>query len=245
MRIAIIDDEKSNRDAIHGIVKYLSPEALIGEAESVETGQNLLAEDTHDLLFLDVEMADGTGFDLLTSCPDYEGEVIFVTAHNEYAIRAFKFSALDYILKPIDPDEIKKALEKFEERQIGAAGKLDSFFHNWQEGQLERIVLSDMANMHVVELTEIVRCQSVNNYTHFFLANGQELVISTTLKYYEELLAGYGFYRVHQSHIINLKHLIKFSKKEGGEVVLKGPVSIPVSSRKKEGLLELLKGLKS
>lgn len=245
MRIAIIDDEKSNRDAICGIVKYHRPEALIGEAESVETGRSLLAKDTYDLLFLDVEMADGTGFDLLIMCPDYKGEVIFVTAFNDYAIRAFKFSALDYILKPIDPDEIKKALERFEERQTLSAGKLDSFFHNWQEGQLERIVLSDMANMHVVELSEIMRCQSVNNYTHFYLSSGQELVISTTLKYYEELLTGYGFYRVHQSHIINLKYLVKFSKKEGGEAVLKNQVSVPVSSRKKEGLLELLKRLKS
>lgn len=245
MKIAIIDDEKSNRDAIHGILKYHRPKALIDEAESVETGQNLLATHTYDVLFLDVEMADGTGFDLLTMCPDFGGEVIFVTAHNDYAIRAFKFSALDYILKPIDPDEIKKALEKFEERQTRVAGKLDSFFHNWQEGQLERIVLSDMANMHVVELSEIIRCQSVNNYTHFYLADGQELVISTTLKYYEELLAGYGFYRVHQSHIINLKHLVKYNKREGGEAVLKGSVSVPVSSRKKEGLLELLKWFRS
>ncbi len=102
-----------------------------------------------------------------------------------------------------------------------------------------------MTNMHIVELAEIIRCQSVNNYTHFYLAGQRELIISTTLKYYEELLSDYGFSRVHQSHIINLQYLTRFSKKEGGEAVLKDGSIVPVSSRKKEQLLNLLKGIKS
>ncbi|HNP20379.1 MAG TPA: LytTR family DNA-binding domain-containing protein [Fulvivirga sp.] len=245
MKIALIDDENAVRATIKSVIEYYFKEAEIKEAGGVEEGLKLLADYNPDLLFLDIEMDDGTGFDLLTRCLSLKAKVVFVTAHDGYAVKAFKFSALDYLLKPINPEEIKEAVIKAKDEAAGETPKIDSFLYNWNEGELKRIVLSDLSSIHVVELNEIIRCQSVNNYTHFYLTEGRELVISITLKHYDELLTNDGFFRVHQSHIINLNYLRQFSKKDGGEIILKDGTVIPVSSRKKEGLIDFLKSLKS
>lgn len=245
MKIVLIDDERSIREAVKTILNHFFLNLDIQEASGVGEGLELLSSFRPDLLLLDVEMGDGTGFDLLSRLPSISYPLIFITAHNDYAVKAFKFSAMDYLLKPVDPEELKKAVEKSQQHKTIESPQVNTFLHNWKEKQIERIVLSDHANINIVELQEIIRCQSVNNYTHFYLSEGREIVITKTLKHYEELLCDQGFFRVHQSHIINLHYLSKYSKQDGGEVVMKDGNNIPVSSRKKEGLLDLLKNLKA
>ncbi len=245
MKICVIDDERSIRTSIITILNHYFSDLDIREASGVEEGLNLLSAFEPDLLLLDVEMGDGSGFDLLTQLPSMTCPLVFVTAHDDYAIKAFKFSALDYLLKPVDPVELRNVVEKSKLRTTNEKTQVTSLLHNLKEGQMERMVLSDNANIHIVELQEIVRCQSVNNYTHFFLTKGREIVITRTLKHYDELLSGQGFFRVHQSHIVNLQYLSKYVKREGGEVVMNDGSILPVSSRKREGLLNLLKNLKS
>lgn len=245
MKIALIDDERSMREALKTILNHYFTDLDIQEASGVEEGLVLLSSFHPDLLLLDVEMGDGTGFDLLSRLPLISYPLVFVTAHDDYAVKAFKFSALDYLLKPVDPEELKNAVEKSQQNKIIESPHVKAFLHNWKEKQLERIVLSDHTNINILELQEIIRCQSVNNYTHFYLTEGREIVITKTLKHYEELLTDQGFFRTHQSHVINLQYLSKYSKRDGGELVMKDNTIIPVSSRKKEGLLDLLKNLKA
>ncbi len=244
MKIVLIDDEHAIREGVKTILNHYFTDLEIREASGVAEGLSLLSSFLPDLLLLDVEMGDGTGFDLLNQLPAVAYPVVFVTAHDDYAVRAFKFSAMDYLLKPVDPEELKDTVEKAQQYKSPHQDQLNAFLHNWKEKQLERIVLSDHANINIVELQEIIRCQSVNNYTHFYLTEGREIVITKTLKHYDELLSDQGFFRVHQSHIINLQYLSKYTKRDGGEVVMKDSSTIPVSSRKKEGLLDLLKNLK-
>lgn len=244
MKIVLIDNERTIREGLQRILNHYFTNLDILEATGVEDGLKLLNSINPDLLLLDIEMGDGTGFDLLTRLGEINYPIVFITAYDAYAVKAFKFSAMDYLLKPVDPIELKGVVEKAIAYQTSENLQVNTFLHNWKEKQIERIVLSDQTNINIVELQEIIRCKSVNNYTHFYLTEGREIVITKTLKYYEELLGDHGFFRVHQSHMINLQYLNKYNKRDGGEVVMKNSSIVPVSSRKKEIFLDLLKNLK-
>ncbi len=244
----IIDDELGMRNNLKYQIKALDlPIRLVGEATCVAEGVALVQAQEPDLVFLDVEMPDGKGFDVLKQLPELSAKVIFVTAHNHYAVEAFRFSALDYLLKPIDPDELQlavgKAMEAIEKE--GYQLKVNAFLSNMEDvsTKYKKIVLKNSDSIFAINVSEIIRLEASNNYTTFYTENQSPIVVSKTLKEYEEMLAEYGFYRIHQSHLINLNFFARYDKKDGGTVVLKDKTALPIALKKKELLFEYLEKL--
>lgn len=248
IRTIVIDDENKARETIVDMLgRYCKEVEVIGEAADVQSGYDAIRKHSPDLVLLDIKMPDGTGFDLLRKFLNVDFHVIFITAYEEYAIRAFKFSALDYLLKPIDPDELVDAVQKAEVKINGEdlTLKIKTLFENVDHlsNREKKIVLKTSSNVHVVNLYDIIRCQSDKNYTHFYTVDGDKIVVSKTLKEYDELLRSYGFFRVHQSHLINLTFVKRFEKSDGGYLVMKDSSNVPVSFRKKDDLMKLFKSL--
>lgn len=247
MRIAIVDDEEVVRENLKTLLGIYAPDCeVVVEADGVQSALQALRQNTVDLLLLDVEMKDGTGFDLLAFYGELDFELIFVTGHDGYAIKAFKYSAIDYLLKPVDPEDLQLALKKAkeqtnkEERNLRLATLMD----NKQVTQMEqKVILKDAETVYLVTLCEIIRCESENNYTKFFLTNGRKLFISKTLKEYDALFQGQYFFRAHQSHLINLFHFDRYEKKEGGIVYMKDGSTLPVAVRKRDALMQALQSL--
>lgn len=198
-----------------------------------------------DLLLLDIEMPNGSGFELLENLgPDLDFKVIFITAYHEYALKAFKFSAVDYLLKPINPEELSAAIQKVAKGESKDAPEsikmlMETMEHRGE--QFNKIALPSMEGLQFVNLDDIAYCESQDNYTKFFLRNGERIMVSKTIKYFEEVLDQHGFFRVHRSNIINLKYIDRYVKGEGGYVVLDQGARIPVSRRRKEAFLQLFK----
>jgi two-component system LytT family response regulator len=248
IRTIVIDDENKARETIVNMLDmYCKDVEVVAEAHDVQSGYDAIRNHAPELVLLDIKMPDGTGFDLLRKFLNFDFQVIFITAYEEFAIRAFKFSALDYLLKPIDPDELVGAVQKAQAKlnSDNLTVKVQTLFENIDHlsNREKKIVLKTSSNVHVVNLYEIVRCQSDKNYTHFFTSDGEKIVVSKTLKEYDELLKSYGFFRVHQSHLINLSFVKRFEKSEGGYLVMKDNSKVPVSFRKKDDLMKLFKSL--
>jgi two-component system LytT family response regulator len=246
----LIDDDENLRDGMKGLLELYAPEIkIIGEAEDVETGTAIIEKLRPQVVFLDILLNDGTGFDILEQIAKRNGKttshIVFITAHEEYAIKAFRFSALDFLLKPVDPDELQKVIEKIK----GVLEKNDNYAHidllieniRKKVDNFKRIALSTADGIHVFEVSDIIRCEGEDNYTTFYIKNNKPVIISRTLKEYEDLLGEYGFERIHQSHLINLAYLKSYIKKDGGYVVMADNANLPISQRKKERLQELIK----
>jgi two-component system LytT family response regulator len=246
-KLVVIDDVKKARDVIYSIVKkYCKSIDVVGVADGVKSGIELIKTHKPDIVLLDIEMHDGTGFDLLNKFKSIDFKVIFITAHEEYALKAFKFSAMDYILKPIDADELIAAIERTEnDLKQGSLQNIEVFEGNYLNNnkELKKIILRTLDCIYAVKIKDIVRCEAEESYTTFFLNDGQKIVISKPLKEYDELLSSYGFFRTHQSHLINLDYFEKYKKTGGGYAVLKDKSSVPVSSRKKEMFLQTINQL--
>jgi|UniRef100_UPI00404A5568 two-component system LytT family response regulator len=242
----IIDDEQRTRELIAKMITSfdLGIEA-IPMGESVQSGIAAIAAIQPDLVFLDIQMPDGTGFDLLKAIPNKNFEVIFITAHEEFAIKAIKFSALDYILKPVDADELRSAIERALEtlNDTKAEPQFEALQHNIQPNQKRRLVLKTQESVHVVELDQIIRCEADRNYTSFFLKNGKKILVSRTLKDYETLLTGHNFLRVQQSHLVNLDYVDRYDKGNGGAVVMKDGSEVPLSPAKRDVFFQILENL--
>ncbi len=245
MKVIIIDDEARTRKSIADILKFSQQDLdLVAEAENVATGVEAISKYKPDLVLLDINMPDGTGFDLLKKLNDIHFKIIFITAYEEYAVQAFEFSAIDYILKPVDPkklfDAIDKACQLFEQENVSL--KLNALFANLENSVSEnkKLVLKTAESIYIVNTNDIIRCESDGGYTQFYLIDGKKILVSRNLKDYEEMLDGYGFYRIHQSHMINIKYIDHYSKTEGGAVVMKDNSYLPVARRKKESFLKLL-----
>jgi two-component system LytT family response regulator len=243
-----VDDEAMARETIYEMVNmYCKDAAIVGQAESVKTAVEVINKTQPDLLLLDIQLTDGTGFDLLKSLNNHSYRVIFITAFEDYAMKAFKFSAMDYLLKPIDPNELVEAVDRarvsIEDNQMSA--QLKTLFTNMNTYSREgkKIVLKTANNVHIVNLMDIIRCQSDKNYTHFYIIEEESIVVSKTLKEYDEILTGFGFFRVHQSHLINLSHVKRYEKADGGYLVMSDDSVVPVSFRKKEELMKLFNSL--
>lgn len=247
MRTVIIDDESSVRETTKMFLElYAKDIELVDECASVAEGYESLCRNKPDLVLLDVEMHDGTGFDLLAKFEKLNFSVIFITGHNDFAIRAFKFSAVDYLLKPIDPEDLINALERARQLKDHEIDRFNLMAKINKEdfGKLpERIVLSDADNLYMIETRDIIRCKSEGNYTHFYLADGSDILISRTLKEYDEMFSGSHFFRTHQSHLINLNYFSRYNKKEGGFIVMKDGSEVPLAVRKKENLFNLIKSI--
>lgn len=246
----LIDDDENLRDGMKGLLALYAPEIkIIGEAEDVQTGTAIIEALRPQVVFLDILLHDGTGFDILEKLAKRNGKttshIVFITAHEEYAIKAFRFSALDFLLKPVDPDELQKVIAKIKEvlEKKESYAHIDLLIENIRKkvDNYKRIALSTADGIHVFEVSDIIRCEGEDNYTTFYIKNNKPVIISRTLKEYEDLLGEYGFERIHQSHLINLAYLKSYIKKDGGYVVMADNANLPISQRKKERLQELIK----
>ena len=242
----IIDDENRTRDLIAKMINSFGLDIeAIPAGENVQSGIQAIEEYHPDIVFLDIQMPDGTGFDVLRGVKEKNFEVIFITAHEEFAIKAIKFSALDYLLKPVDPSELRAAVEKALKAVDEKKEELqfDTLQHNIQPNQKKRLVLKTQESVYVVELEDIIRCEADRNYTSFFLSGGKKILVSKTLKEYETLLAPHNFLRVQQSHLINLNYVDRYDKGNGGSVVMKDGSEVPLSPAKRDIFFKILENL--
>ena len=253
LRAAVIDDEANARQALISLLRILCPEVEIcGEAKNVDSGIELIRREHPNLVFLDIQMPGKTGFDLLSSFKDIDFGVIFTTAYQEFAVKAFRFSAIDYLLKPIDPDELQFAINKYKSQLETVNPQqlkiLQEHIDNpqpvglkqRQKNDHQRIALPTAEGIHFVQMTDIIQCESLGSYTKFHLVGSKAIVVSRLLKEYEEILDNYYFFRVHQSNIVNLEHIKRYVKGDGGQVWMSDNSEVEVSRRRKEEFLELL-----
>ncbi len=241
----IIDDEKKCISLLqHLIYNHCPLVNVVGTAENAEQGLLLIKQAKPDLVFLDIEMPDKTGFELLASLAEINFKVIFTTAYNHYAIKAIRFSALDYLLKPIDLDELKNALGRLEGRKNlkDAPLPIDILVNNIKTPGhgFSRITLSTQDGLVVLHVNEILYCEASGSYTFFYLKNGEKLTISKTLKEYDELLGEFQFFRIHNSYLVNLNEVKKYIKGEGGSVIMSNGDEVFVSKRRKDAFLEAI-----
>lgn len=237
IKAVIIDDIPEAIEVLKtDLEKYCDNIEVVGSAEGVVTGAKTIKELNPDLVFLDIQMKDGSGFDLLEILPNTDFKLIFTTASDEYAVKAFKFSAVDYLLKPIDPDELMEAVNKIED-QKQPADRIELLKENFQKPK--RIALNTLEKIHIVNVDEILRCESNINYTMFYFTDETKLLVTKTLKEFDKLLSEHGFIRVHQSHLINTKFIKEFIKSDG-YIIMKDGSRVPVSTRKKQALMDLI-----
>ncbi|RLD57652.1 MAG: DNA-binding response regulator [Bacteroidetes bacterium] len=243
IKTVIIDDELNARKIIRGIVETL-PERfqILGEALDVKSGIETIKTKQPELVLLDIDMPDGTAFDLLEKIGKIDFKIIFITAHSDFAIQAFKFSAIDYIMKPVISSELFRALDKveksFELEEINL--KLNSLLSNLDPGnKKKKLVLKSLDSILSVDISEIFYCESDGgSYTRFYLNDNRIFLVSRPLKEYDELLSAHDFFRVHKSYLVNLNKITRYEKQDGGSVILKNQTEIPVSFRKREQFLE-------
>lgn len=248
MNILIIDNEEELRMGLKKLLQTYCPQVkIINEAIGVKTGLDAISNFNPDVVFLDMEMGDGTGVDLLNQLRSYDFQLIFITAFDKYAVDAFKFSAIDFLLKPIDPEDL-----------IDAISKAQNNIHNQNlQKQLQilyegmgsirtnekKIVLKDNESIHFIRIQDIIRCEADGPYTKFYITNSNPILISKSLKEYDEVLTPYGFIRCHHSHLVNTGKILRFDKLDGGELILENKDMVPVSHRKKEQVLKILSEL--
>lgn len=215
---------------------------LIGTAKSVVEASKLLRKQEPDILFLDIMLGDGTGFDILEIHPNLTSKIIFITASDEFAIKAFKFAAIDYVLKPYSDDDLANAIEKAKNQIQPDKEQLSVLQQsiNQPNKRPKKISLHTSDKIVIADLDTIIHCKSDNNYTEFYMQNGQKIVVSKTLKYFADILKEYQFLRVHQSHLVNLQFVKEFIKSDGGYIILTNKKTIPVSVRKKAEVIEVL-----
>jgi len=244
LRTVIIDDEDHIRDSLVKLLARHCPQiAVAATANGVATGKKAIAEFHPDLVLLDIQMNDGTGFDLLQSFSPIDFKVIFVTAYDQFALQAFRFSAVDYLLKPVNPGQLVAAIDHAAlliRDQFNM--QMNALYENLRSvaRQDKKIILKTTEQIHLLDLKSIVSCESDSCYTTVHTMDSEHIMVAKTLKEYEEMLSGCGFYRVHKSFLINLAHIKRFDKQDGGYIVLTNDQKIPVASRKREEMLELL-----
>lgn len=243
LRTLIIDDEAPARELLAGILENFCPRSeLIGFADGVQSGLKAIKSLQPDLVLLDVNLEDGNAFDLLRELKEISFALIFVTAYENYALNAFRFSAVDYIMKPVNIDDLIKAVQKAADKveQTSMGLKLKNFFDNLNsKPEDKKLVLKTQESIHIIKVCDIIRCEADHNYCTFYLVNGKKILVSRNLGEYDDLLNGLFFFRTHQSHLININHILSFEKQEGGYLKMADGSSVPVSKRKKDELLEL------
>jgi two-component system, LytTR family, response regulator len=245
IKAVIIDDEPAMLEVNSSLLAEYFPDIrLVGTACSVTTGLNVIRTQNPDLVLLDIELNNEKGFQILQELKPYSFKVVFVTAHDSFAIKAIKFSALDYILKPVNETEfqqtIQHAVELIETKE-SSQSQVDVLVDSFRrEMQAKKLVLRTSDSLHIVDISDIYYCQSDNSYTTFYLAGNEKIVVSKSLKEYEGLLKEFGFFRSHQSFLVNLNHIKKVDKSDGGFIIMKNKKEIPVSLRQMKNLIALL-----
>jgi two-component system LytT family response regulator len=248
IKAVIIDDNPEIRATNKKLLaEYFVDIELVGQADSVESGYNLIRETNPHLVLLDIEIIGGTGFQLLQKLKPYTFKVIFITGFNQYAMKAIKFHAIDYILKPVNVTEFQEAVQStidLIEKDFSTNEQSDQFLQSFNQNSApSKILLRTLDAMHLVNISDILYCKNDNNYTTFYLVTGEKIMVSKGIVFYEEILADSGFFRPHQSYLVNLQHVKKVDKTDGGFVILDSAEEIPISSRRKKGLIHLLENL--
>lgn len=246
IKAVIVEDEKKSSDALIHLLQKNCPEVSIGETTaSVKEGIETIRHLKPELIFLDVMLTDGSGFDVLEKINDLKFDVIFTTASEKFAVKAIKYSALDYLLKPIDAEELKSAVNKVIARKnnLPSEQNLISLLENIKKSdeQYSKITLPTGNAYEVVNVKDIIRCEANDNYTNVYLSGGKKFLASGTLKHYEELLPEKDFVRVHHGHLINMAHMLRFLKEDGGYAVMSDGSKVEISRRKKDEFLKRLK----
>jgi two-component system LytT family response regulator len=243
MTAIIVDDEKHCRDVLALLLqKYCPQVSLLASCENGKAGVEAITMHRPDIVFLDIEMPGMSGFDMLEACSVTDFELIFTTAYNEYAIKAIRHNALDYILKPVDKDELVQAVERAgKERTARSSGKVDGLIDYLNKQRTgDRIALPTLEGLQILQSEDIYYCESDGGYTRFFLNTGKVSLISKTLKEVEDVLESKGFCRIHNSYLINLRYVQKYIRGDGGEVIMVNGANIPVSRNKKQDFLNFL-----
>ncbi len=240
MKATLVDDELYCTEVLSALLAKHCPEVeIIAELNDPHQAVSFIRENPPNLLFLDIEMPRLNGFDLLERVRPVNFQVIFTTAYNQYALRAIKISALDYLLKPIDAEELIAAVGKARQQQTPQWSQFELMEENRRaEAPLKTIALSTLEGLHFVEVDQIVYCNSEGSYTQIYFLNGEQMLLSKPIREIEDLLSGSGFLRVHHSYLINLSHIKKYLRGEGGEVILKNGHHIPISRNRKATFLQ-------
>lgn len=241
IRSIIVDDEQKSRESLRILLQdFCEDVEICALCQNVTEGIEAIKQYQPDVVFLDIQMQRETGFDLLAKIHPITFEVIFTTAHSEYAIKAFKFSAIDYLLKPIDIDDLQKALAKVAQKQNqNISGRLEHLIQNLKSTTPDnyKLALPTTDGLVFVKLNDILYCEASSNYTEIYTFNKTKYIVSRTLKQYEDLLGEHNFFRIHNSYLINLNAVKKYVRGDGGYVVLENDVSLDVSKRKKDAFL--------
>ncbi len=242
IKAVIIDDEQSSIDLTSALLRFYSDRiSLAGSGNSVEEGYQLIRMHKPDLVFLDVHLEGGSGFDLLNKLGSIGFKVVFITAHNEFALRALRYSAMDYLLKPLSPldfsEAVRKALQAINHDEVTL--QMKTLLHNMGMQQQRKVVFKTQEKIYSIDTFDIIRFESEGSYTTVYLSEGKKIIVSKIIKEFEEMLAPEGFIRVHQSHLINRNHMFCFEKQDN-LITMKDSSTVPVSTRKKEMVLHLI-----
>lgn len=241
MTAVLIDDEKNALEVLQlQLNQFCVDVNIVAAANGGIKGIEAIKKHKPDLVFLDIEMPHKNGFDVLNETKEYNYKVVFTTAYDQFAIKAFKFSAIDYLLKPIDITELQQAVEKVKQSSNSSLDeKMKLFFQQYQpQNNKELIALPVGDAMQFFKQDDIIRCESDSNYTYIFLTSGKKILLAKTLKEIEEALAGLSFFRIHQSHLVNMNHVSKFSKSEGSYVVMTDGSTLNISRNRKDLFME-------
>lgn len=244
IKSAIVDDTKANRDTLEVLIEKYCPELkIVGKAANIQEAEIVLETQQPELVFLDIEMPGGTGFDLLERLDIVNFDIIFVTAYDKYAIRAFKFSAIDYLLKPINIRDLIHAVHKVTTKERFYSGNdLKEIIKNMRSGSSDnkKIAIASLQGLDFVPIDSLIRCEADGKYTLCILENGKRILSSKNLKEFEIILSEENFYRVHHSHLINMGHIKHYAKQDGGYLVMINDDEIGIAQRKKEDFLKQL-----
>ncbi|MCC7298311.1 MAG: response regulator transcription factor [Bacteroidia bacterium] len=240
MKILLVDDEHNAREFLEKkLAPFKSKIESIAHADGVQDAIKKLTEQEFDLMFLDIRMPDGTGFDLLAALPDMETMVVFCTAFDEFAVKAFEFAAMGYLLKPVDEEQLELVMHRVEEKFQSAPGQYKLLVESYRERKVRKIVIPNASGFLISEIGDVVYVKSDGNYSEFHFNNGEPTIVSSkTLKEYQNILSGEGFFRIHQTYLINLAH-VKEYKRTYSEVVMLGGATLPVARQKRTSFQEV------
>ncbi|RYU95026.1 LytR/AlgR family response regulator transcription factor [Emticicia agri] len=239
----LVDDEKDSTETLDILLKNNFPDIrVVGKFNDSLSAIEFLQKNHFDLLFLDIEMPGMNGFDLLQEIQKDDFEVVFVTAYDQFALKAFRYSAFDYLLKPVEIEDLASCIAKYQEEKLQLKSRLEYLQRMIKHTgtSIEKIAVPTSQGFEFIEIKDIIRCESDGNYTRIFLSNQPVILVSRTLKDFEELLEEMNFVRVHQSHLINLKYLRKYIKSEGGYIEMQDGTQITVSRSRKDELINKL-----
>lgn len=237
----LVDDEESSRQTLKALISKYCPEIFVlAEAASVAEAKEVLAQHSPDVVFLDIRLPDGSGCDLLEQLPQRRFDVIFTTAYDEYSLKAFQYAALHYLLKPVSSLQLREAISRLKPSALQLEDERLRVMKEQLQEQRKNIVLTSIDGFSVAQIDDILRCEADSNYTRLFFTNEKPFTASRNLSYFESLLSDAGFVRVHNKHLVNLRHVKRYHRGRGGYIELSDGAQVEISVRKKDEFLEAL-----